>query len=71
MLASPGVVVDVATGEEKLPKAGPMLFPLVRPVRPLKPAPFPKPENAVAEPPLAAEDAENPLKPLKAPALSL
>lgn len=62
----------VAAGEEKPPKDGVMPFPLVRPVRPLNPAPFPKPENVVVEPPVAVVGAsENPLKPLKLPPLSL
>lgn len=49
-----------------------MLFPLVRPLRPLNPPPVPKPENAVGvEAKLAAAGdpvlKAKPLKPLKAP----
>lgn len=62
--------MDVTAGEEKPPNDGATLFPLVRLLRPLKPPPFPKPENgAGVEPPVADADAlrEKPLKPLKAP----
>jgi len=54
MASSPGV----AAGEEKPLNGAALLLPL----RPVKPPPLPKPENAVgAEAPLR----ENPLKPLK------
>lgn len=66
---SPGEAEDVAE-DEKPPNEGVILFPFVRPPRPLKPPPFPKPENAVTPPLAAAAAAENPLKPLKAPVLS-
>lgn len=66
--SSPGVGEDVVAGEEKPPNDGVMLFPLVRPLRPLKPPPFPKPENPVGvELPLAAVVKVIPLKPLKVP----
>lgn len=58
-----------AAREEKPPNEGVMLFPLVRPPKPLKPPVFPNPENAVGvELALAADVVrENPLNPLKAP----
>lgn len=66
---SPGEAEDVAE-DEKPPNEDVMLVPLVRPPRPLKPPPFPKPENAVVPPLAAVVVKENPLKPLKAPGLS-
>lgn len=65
--------MDVAAGDEKPPNDGVMLFPLVRPPRPLKPPPFPKPGKAAGVEAPAAADVlrENPLNPLKAPLLSL
>lgn len=71
-LSSPGVSEEVAAGEEKPPNEGVMLFPLVRPPRPLKPPLVPKPEKAggVAPPPPPAAVRENPLNPLKAPLTS-
>lgn len=71
MFCSPGADEDAA-GEAKPPKEGVPLFPFVRPPRPLKPPPFPNPENGVgvgvgAELLLAAAVKEKPLKPLNAP----
>lgn len=64
MFCSPGA------DEAKPPKEGVPLFPFVRPPRPLKPPPFPNPENGVgvgAELLHAAAVKEKPLKPLNAP----
>ena len=47
MVNSPGAAGDVAAGDENPLNDGAMLFPLVRPLRPIKPPPLLNPEKAV------------------------
>lgn len=56
-------------GEEKPPNEGVVLFPLLRPPKPLKPPAFPNPEKAVGV--VEGVVIEKPLNPLKAPPPSL
>lgn len=68
------VTVDEA-GAEKLPKEGVLLFPLVKPPKPLNPPPLPKPGKGVElDGALVVVDdgvKENPLKPLNVPPASV